>query len=151
MEHRLLTIPSGDIVFFLLIECGFGFGKVDEMAKKKESESFLPLTPAMFHILLALADGEKHGYAILKEVARRTEGKVQLSAGTLYGNLARLESSGMILESDNRPEYGLDDERRRYYRLTEFGREVAVAEAHRMQEALDQAYSKKLFRKPGLA
>lgn len=121
------------------------------MNKRKESESYLPLTPAMFHILLAVADGEKHGYAILKEVARRTDGKVQLSAGTLYGNLARLEGSGMILESDRRPEVGLDDERRRYYRLTEFGREVAIAEARRMEEALAQAHAKKLFRKPGLA
>lgn len=119
--------------------------------RSKKSEPFLPLTPAMFHILLALADGEKHGYAILKEVARRTAGKVQLSAGTLYGNLARLESSGMIRESDHRPGSELDDERRRYYLLTEMGRDVAIAEARRMQEALDQAYSKKLFRKPGLA
>ena len=121
------------------------------MGKKSESESFLPLTPAMFHILLALADGEKHGYAILKEVARRTGGKVQLSAGTLYGNLARLESSGMIHETDQRPEVGLDDERRRYYVLTDLGREVAIAEARRMQEALDQAYAKALLRKPKLA
>jgi DNA-binding PadR family transcriptional regulator len=121
------------------------------MPKKKDAKPYLPLTPAMFHIMLALADGEKHGYAILKEVARRTDGKVQLSAGTLYGNLARLEGSGMILESDRRPEVGLDDERRRYYGLTEFGREVAVAEAHRMEEALEQAHAKKLFRKPGLA
>ncbi len=121
------------------------------MTKKKESESFLPLTPAMFHILLALADGEKHGYAILKEVSRRTGGKVRLSPGTLYGNLARLEGSGMILESDRRPEFGLDDERRRYYLLTDLGRDVAIAEARRMQEALDQAHSKKLFRKPRLA
>ena len=121
------------------------------MPKKRDAEPYLPLTPAMFHIMLALADGEKHGYAILKEVARRTDGKVQLSAGTLYGNLARLEGSGMILESDRRPEVGLDDERRRYYGLTEFGREVAVAEAHRMEEALEQAHAKKLFRKPGLA
>lgn len=119
--------------------------------RSKKPEPFLPLTPAMFHILLALADGEKHGYAILKEVARRTAGKVQLSAGTLYGNLARLEGSGMILESNRRPEAGLDDERRRYYLLTELGRDVAIAEARRMQEAVDQAYSKKLFRKPGLA
>lgn len=119
--------------------------------KKKDAEPYLPLTPAMFHILLALADGEKHGYAILKEVARRTDGKVQLSAGTLYGNLARLEGSGMILESERRPEAGLDDERRRYYLLTDFGREVAMAEARRMQEAVDQAYAKKLFRKPGIA
>ena len=104
----------------------------------------------MFHILLALADGEKHGYAILKEVARRTDDKVRLSAGTLYGNLARLESAGWIAESDRRPDAVLDDERRRYYRLTEFGREVAVAEAERMEEALLQARAKKLFRKPKL-
>ena len=121
------------------------------MTHNKETESFLPLTPAMFHILLALADGEKHGYAILKEVARRTADKVQLSAGTLYGNLSRLESGGLIAESNHRPEVGLDDERRRYYRLTEFGRAVAVAEAKRMEQALVQARAKKLFRKPKLA
>jgi DNA-binding PadR family transcriptional regulator len=120
------------------------------VTKKKEIEPLLPLTPAMFHILLALADGEKHGYAILKEVARRTDDKVRLSAGTLYGNLARLESAGWIAESDRRPDAVLDDERRRYYRLTEFGREVAVAEAERMEEALLQARAKKLFRKPKL-
>jgi DNA-binding PadR family transcriptional regulator len=105
----------------------------------------------MFHILLALADGEKHGYAILKEVARRTDDRVRLSAGTLYGNLARLESAGMILESSKRPGMELDDERRRYYRLTEFGRSVAVAEAERMEEALMQARAKNLFRKPRTA
>lgn len=116
--------------------------------KNAEIESLLPLTPAMFQILLALADGEKHGYAILKEVARRTDDKVRLSAGTLYGNLARLESSGLIAESGNRPEFGLDDERRRYYRLTDFGRSVAVAEARRMEEALSDARAKHLFAKP---
>ena len=121
------------------------------MTKKNEMESFLPLTPAMFHILLALADGEKHGYAILKEVARRTENKVRLSAGTLYGNLARLESAGLIAESSRRPDVVLDDERRRYYLLTDLGREVAVAEVERMEEALAQARAKKLFRKPKLA
>ena len=121
------------------------------MRNKKETDSFLPLTPAMFHILLALADSEKHGYAILKEVARRTGDKVRLSAGTLYGNLSRLEAAGLIAESKRRPEAGLDDERRRYYRLTEFGRGVAVAEAERMEEALGQARAKKLFRKPNLA
>lgn len=121
------------------------------MAKKVETQSFLPLTPAMFHILLALADGEKHGYAILKEVARRTGNQVRLSAGTLYGNLARLQSDGLIAESSRRPEIVLDDERRRYYLLTELGREVAVAEAQRMEEALAQARAKKLFRKPKLA
>jgi DNA-binding PadR family transcriptional regulator len=119
--------------------------------KKKPATSFLPLTPAMFHILLALADGEKHGYAIIKEVLRRTDDRVQLSAGTLYGNLARLEGSGWIAESNKRPAFGLDDERRRYYRLTELGREIAVAEAERMQLALDQARAMKLFQKPRLA
>jgi DNA-binding PadR family transcriptional regulator len=105
----------------------------------------------MFHILLALADGEKHGYAIIKEVLRRTDDKVRLSAGTLYGNLARLENSGWIVESNKRPEVGLDDERRRYYRLSELGRAVALAEAERMQQALEQAYAMKLFPKPKLA
>ena len=118
------------------------------MKKRDDTQAFLPLTPAMFHILLALADGEKHGYAILKEVARRTDGKVRLSAGTLYGNLARLERSGMIVESGRRPAIGLDDERRRYYRLTTFGRAVAIAEARRMEEALSQARSKLLIHKP---
>jgi DNA-binding PadR family transcriptional regulator len=120
------------------------------MSKKLEMNSFLPLTPAMFQILLALADGEKHGYAILKEVARRTDSRVRLSVGTLYGNLARLEADGLIAESSRRPEVVLDDERRRYYRLTDLGREVAVAEAERMEEALAQARAKKLFRKPKL-
>jgi DNA-binding PadR family transcriptional regulator len=118
--------------------------------KKKLASSYLPLTPAMFHILLALADGEKHGYAIIKEILRRTDDKVRLSAGTLYGNLARLENSGWIVESNKRPEVGLDDERRRYYRLTELGRAVALAEAERMQQALEQAHAMKLFHKPKL-
>jgi DNA-binding PadR family transcriptional regulator len=118
---------------------------------KKTEKNFLPLTPTMFHILLALADGEKHGYAILKEVARRTADKVKLSVGTLYGNLARLESDGLIAESNHRPELVLDDERRRYFLLTPLGRDVAVAEAERMEEALAQARAKKLFRKPKLA
>jgi DNA-binding PadR family transcriptional regulator len=120
-------------------------------ARKHEAEPYLPLTPAMFHVLLALADGEKHGYAILKEVASRTEGRVRLSAGTLYGIIHRLNGEGMILESSKRPEIGLDDERRRYYRLTEFGRKVAVAEARRMEGIVAMARAKKLFRKPELA
>ena len=121
------------------------------MTKKSETESYLPLTPAMFQILVALADGDKHGYAVIKEVALRTGGKVRLSAATLYGNLARLEGSGLIQESDRRPEFALDDERRRYYRLTELGRDVAMAEARRMEDALELARSKNLLRKPKLA
>ncbi len=114
-------------------------------------ESQEPLTPALFHVLLALADGEKHGYAILKEVALRTDGKVRLSAGTLYGIIKRLNEEGWIAESSNRPAAGLDDERRRYYRLTEDGRRVAVIEARRLEELLGMARSKKLFRKTEVA
>lgn len=109
------------------------------------------LTPALFHVLLALADGEKHGYAILKEVARRTSGKVQLSAGTLYGIIKRLNAEGWIVESNKRPVAGLDDERRRYYRLSELGRRVAVTEARRLEELLAMARNKNLFRKPEVA
>jgi DNA-binding PadR family transcriptional regulator len=116
-----------------------------------ESEMQEPLTPAMFHVLLALADGEKHGYAILKEVARRTEGKVRLSAGTLYGIIKRLHAENWIVESSKRPVAGLDDERRRYYRLTELGRRVAINEARRLEELLAMARNKNLFRKPELA
>lgn len=119
-----------------------------EIAEKEEQ---LPLTPAMFHVLLALADGEKHGYAILKEVERRTDGKVRLSAGTLYGIIKRLNGEGWIVESNKRPAASLDDERRRYYRLTELGRRVAVTEAKRLEELLEMARNKNLFAKPKLA
>jgi DNA-binding PadR family transcriptional regulator len=119
--------------------------------KKKNTEPYLPLTPAMFHVLLALADGEKHGYAIMKDVAHRTEGKVRLSAGTLYGIIARLLSDGLIVEAHQRPAPPLDDERRRYYQLSEFGRRVAIAEAERMEEALALARAKRLVVKPRTA
>jgi len=123
-------------------------GRSHEIGDKEEQ---LPLTPAMFHVLLALADGEMHGYAILKEVERRTEGKVRLSAGTLYGIIKRLNGEGWIVESSKRPAAGLDDERRRYYRLTELGRQVAVTEARRLEELLEMARNKNLFAKPKLA
>ena len=89
----------------------------------------LPLTPAMLHVLIALADRERHGYAILKEIKRRSDGRVDMSAGTLYGIIRRLHGDGMIEESDERPDPDLDDERRRYYRMTDFGRRVVTAEA----------------------
>src|SRR6201982_4131938 len=121
------------------------------MTRNKDVESFLPMTPAMFHVLIALADGEKHGYAILKEVARRTEGQVRLSAGTLYGIIKRLNAEDWIVESPKRPVAGLDDERRRYYRLTEQGRRVAMNEARRLEELVARARNKNLFRKPEMA
>lgn len=112
--------------------------------KSRDPQPYLPLTPAMFHVLVALADGEKHGYAIMKEVELRTAGSVTLSAGTLYGIIKRLLNDGMIEESRRRPAAARDDERRRYYRLTSFGREVAVAEAERLQQALGLARAKRL-------
>jgi DNA-binding PadR family transcriptional regulator len=102
----------------------------------------LPLTPAMFQVLVALADGEKHGYAIIKEVARRSGGKVQLRAGTLYTVIKRFAADGLVEESAERPDPALDDERRRYYRLSDRGRAVALAEAQRLEETLVQARSK---------
>lgn len=102
----------------------------------------LPLSPSMFQVLVALADGEKHGYAIIKEVARRSEGKVRILPGTLYAIIKRFAAEGFILESNERPGPELDDERRRYYRLTARGRAVAVAEADRLEETLLQARAK---------
>ena len=104
-----------------------------------------PLTAAMFNVLITLADGEKHGYAILKEVEEQTAGEVQLSTGTLYGIIKRLLGDGLIVESRHRPAED-DDSRRRYYRLTDEGRQVAVAEATRMEKLLARARSKRLLK-----
>ena len=121
------------------------------MAKTNDVDSHLPVTPAMFQILLALADGEKHGYAILKEIARRTDGGVRLSAGTLYALIRRAAADGLIVESDERPDIALDDERRRYYRLTLFGRRVAAAEIARLESIIEMARAKKLVPRPRTA
>ena len=110
-----------------------------------------PLSPAMFHVLMALADGEKHGYAIIKEVAGLTGERVRLSAGTLYGIIKRLLADAMIVESARRPAVPLDDERRRYYRLTKYGQEVARAEASRLAQVLALARAKKLYEEPETA
>jgi DNA-binding PadR family transcriptional regulator len=112
------------------------------VGKKKTIESYLPLTSGMFHVLLSLADGEKHGYVISKEIARRTDHEVRLSAGTLYGIIKRLLEDGFIEESEDRPDFSLDDERRRYYRLTKLGVALAGAEAERMRRVLAMARAK---------
>jgi DNA-binding PadR family transcriptional regulator len=93
----------------------------------------LPLPPATFHILLAVADEDRHGYAIIQEVAARTGGEVRLSAGTLYRSIQRMVEQELIEETAARPAPELDDERRRYYRITAFGRAVARAETERLQ------------------
>jgi len=117
-------------------------------AHEPDPSDFLPLSPPVFQVLLALADGDKHGYAILKEVEQRTEGKVVLSTGTLYAIIKRLLTDGFIEELDERPAAQEDDQRRRYYALTPFGRKVAVAEANRMEEILESARSKRLVKRP---
>jgi DNA-binding PadR family transcriptional regulator len=111
-------------------------------------DSHEPLTPAMFHVLLALAGEDLHGYAILKEVELRTSGKVKLSTGTLYGIIKRLLADGLIIERRSRPAEANDDERRRCYRLTTQGREVATAEAERMDELLSVARARNLLKRP---
>jgi DNA-binding PadR family transcriptional regulator len=107
-------------------------------------DRWLPLSPAVFHILLALADGECHGYAIMKNVTATTEGQVRMGPGTLYGTIKRLIAAGMIEESDERPDWELDDERRRYYRLTELGGHVARAEVQRLAKTVNLAQAKRL-------
>src|SRR5579875_3681087 len=110
--------------------------------KEQAPEAMLPLTPAVFHILLALADGEKHGYGIMKEVAQRTEGGMRMGPGTLYGSLGRMLDSGLIEVSEERPDPEMDDERSRYYRLTSFGLRVAEAESRRLDQLLRVARAK---------
>src|SRR5258708_20518284 len=111
-------------------------------------EQLLPLTPAVFHILLALADRERHGYAIMQEVASDTQGQVQMGPGTLYGTIKRMIAAGLVEESDERPDPAMDDERRRYYRLTDLGRRVAVPESNRLSNLVDLAQTKRLIGRP---
>src|SRR6266852_903447 len=101
-----------------------------------------PLPNAFFHILLSLGVGERHGYAIKREIAERTEGKLKLGPGVLYGSINKMLDSGLIEEAQDRPDPHLDDERRRYYRITPFGRKVAQAEAARMRELVQLAKAK---------
>jgi DNA-binding PadR family transcriptional regulator len=110
-----------------------------------DPEEFLPLTPAVFHVLLALAEGERHGYAIMREVAESTNGKTEMGPGTLYGTIKRLLEMKLIEESDERPDAKRDDERRRYYRLTGLGERVVKAEAARYREMVKLARGKRLI------
>ena len=119
------------------------------MAKRKPSvptpESQLPLAPATFEILLALVDRDRHGYAIMKEVASRTDGAVRMGPGTLYGALKRLLEAGLVEEGSERADAELGDDRRRYYRLTKFGLRVARLEARRLDTMVRAARQKKLI------
>jgi len=108
---------------------------------KRDPRDLLPLTPAMFYVLVAMADGEAHGYAIMKDVEQLTGGDVRLSTGTLYGIIKRLLADGLVREQRQ------DDPRRRSYELTPFGRDVAKAEAARLEQTLAIARKKTLFRR----
>ena len=115
------------------------------MAKRApDPRDFLPLTPAIAHILLALADQDRHGYAIMQEVERMTSGDVRMGPGTLYGTIKRMIASGLIEEADERPDPDLDDERRRYYRATPLGVGVLEAETARMTALVGAARAKRV-------
>jgi DNA-binding PadR family transcriptional regulator len=107
-----------------------------------EKMQYQPLTPAVYHILLALADGEKHGYAIMKDVEVQSGGGLKMGPGTLYGSVKRMLAAGLIEESGERPDPALDDERRRYYRLSGLGEQVVAAESNRLARLVQVARHK---------
>lgn len=113
--------------------------------QKNNPQTYLPLTVPVFHILLALADGEKHGYAIMREVETSTNGGMSLGPGTLYGAVKRLLQAGLIDETAERPDPALDDARRRYYALSGLGREVLAAESARLAEMVAIARDKSVI------
>jgi len=108
-------------------------------------EELLPLTPAVFNILLALADGEKHGYGIMQEVEANTKGQVLMGPGTLYGSIKRMLQADLIEESDERADPDMDDQRRRYYKLTDLGRRTLRMEAERLAAQVKIARTKNVF------
>ena len=110
-----------------------------------QAETFLPMKPVLYLLLLALGDGDRHGYGLKKEVVRRTDGKVRLGPATLYRSISQLAAQGLIAESGERPDPDLDDERRRYYRLTSLGRRAAFAETERLATLVAAARSMNLL------
>jgi len=113
------------------------------MSKQPLPESFLPLKPHWFHVLLSLSDQDQHGYGIMQEVLERTDGKVRLWPPTLYGTIKRLIDEDLIEESDKRPAAELDDARRRYYRMTNLGRRVLAAECARLNDLIRAVQAKR--------
>jgi len=107
-------------------------------------DSLLPLPASVMHIVVALADGEKHGYAIMRDVGLISGGRVQMGSGTLYGSIKRMLAQGLIEEAEERPDPALDDQRRRYYRLTAFGHRVGAAERARLMALVDAATLRQL-------
>ena len=111
------------------------------------NNQIFPLTPAMLHILLVLVDDEKHGYAIMQAVMILTDGQMQIVTGTLYRSIKKLLDAGLIIETDERPDPALDDERRRYYRITELGERIATAEVKRLAHLVNAQPAKRLLGK----
>jgi DNA-binding PadR family transcriptional regulator len=115
------------------------------MARREPNPaSFLPVTPAIAHILLAVADRDRHGYAVMQEIERMTDGAVRMGPGTLYGTIKRMMAAGLIEETDDRPHPGANDERRRYYRATALGRRVLEEETARMAGLVAAARAKRV-------
>jgi len=114
----------------------------------KSPHDYLPLTPAVFQILLALAEDEKHGYAIMQDVEDYSGGRLKMGPGTLYGSLKRMLAAGLVEESEERPDPQMDDQRRRYYRLTGLGRRVLAAEARRLANLLNLARARQVLEGP---
>ena len=118
------------------------------MSATSAPDDHLPLTPAVSHILLALADGEKHGYAIMREVEELSDGTITMGPGTLYGSIKRMLGAGLVEETEDRPDPELDDQRRRYYRLTGLGERVLSAEMARLEAMVQAAAAKKVVLRP---
>ena len=118
------------------------------MMQPRDPNVLLPLRPVVFQVLLSLADGERHGYAIVRDIAERSSARMQLEPGNLYRTLRFMLEEGLIEESDRRPAPEVDDERRRYYRITRFGLRVAQAEALRLAELVREARARDLLKGP---
>jgi DNA-binding PadR family transcriptional regulator len=115
----------------------------------RAAEEFLPLRPVVFQVLLSLADGERHGYAIVQDIGVRSAARIRLEPGNLYRHLRFMLDEGLIEETDRRAVAGKEDERRRYYRITRFGRQVALAEAARLEAVAREARTRLLARTQG--
>ena len=115
----------------------------------RAADDLLPLRPVVFHVLLSLADGERHGYGIVQDITERSSARLRLEPGNLYRHLKFMLDEGLIEESDRRPLPGRDDERRRYYRITRFGRQVTLAEAARLESLANEARARLLARSQG--
>jgi DNA-binding PadR family transcriptional regulator len=116
----------------------------------EDADAFLPLPASVMHIIVALADGEKHGYAIMRDVADISGGTVKMGSGTLYGSIKRMLDQGLIEEAEERPDLTLDDQRRKYYRLTDLGQQVGAAERRRLMALVDTAAVRRLGANWGL-